>query len=107
MTGPSDVRETIVRAIEESRVLRVDYYDPRGERRVEPHACGISERGNDVVRVFQVSGPSRSGHGTDVWRLMRLDRILGIELCDDTFEARVAEGYSRNDDNMTHIYAQL
>ena len=107
MTRRSDFRETIIRAIRESRVLYVDYYDPRGERRVEPHACGISERGNDVVRVFQVSGPSRSGQGADVWRMMRLDRICGIALCDDTFEPRLVEGYSRDDDNMTYIYAQL
>ena len=38
---------------------------------------------------------------------MRLDRICGIALCGDTFEPRLVEGYSRDDDNMTYIYAQL
>ena len=98
--------ETIMCAIREHRVLLVDYYSPRGFRRAEPHACGVSRRGNEVARVFQVSGPSRSGERVNYWKMMRLDRIRDLEVLDDRFE-QPRPGYRPDDDHMIKIYADF
>ncbi len=106
MPGKSDSKRTIVDAIRARRVLLVGYYRPRGYRRVEPHACGVSKRGNDVVRVYQVSGPSRSGERVDFWKMMRLDRIHDIQVLDETL-AEARAGYERGDADMKWIYEEL
>lgn len=98
--------KTIINAIRKRKALLIDYYCPRGFRRVEPHACGVSQRGNEVVRVFQVCGPSRSGTRVNYWKMMRLDRIRDLEVLDDGFE-RPRPGYRPGDDHMIKIYAEL
>lgn len=102
----SALMETIIEGIRDRRVLLVDYTVPRGFRRVEPHACGLSQRGNEVVRVFQTSGPSRSGRRVDYWKLMRLDRICELEVLDDTFDLP-RPGYKPGDEHMIRIFADF
>ena len=102
----SDLMKTIVYAVRNRRVLLVDYYCPRGFRRVEPHACGVNQRGNEVVRAFQVSGPSRSGEPRRHWKMMRLDRIRDLVVLEETFQ-QARPGYSSGDDHMTTILAEL
>ncbi len=96
----------IISAIQGRHILLIDYYDPRGSRYVEPHACGISTAGNEVVRVFQVSGPSKSHEGEGFWKMMRLDRIHGLEALAQTFP-QARPGYQRGDQGMERIYEQL
>ena len=102
----SDLRETILKATRDHRVLLIDYSCPRGFRRVEPHACGVSQRGNDVVRVFQISGPSRSGERVNYWKMMRLDRIRDLEVLADTFDLP-RQGYQPGDEHMIRIFADF
>lgn len=98
--------QTIIDAINNRQVLLVDYYDPRGYRRVEPHCCGVTRPGNDAVRVFQVDGPSKSHEGTGFWKMMRLDRIVDIRVLDEQFE-QPRDGYQRGDSHLPEIYAEL
>ncbi len=103
---PSARMKTIMDAIRQHRALLVDYYEPRGDRRVEPHACGVSQRGNEVVRVYQVSGPSQSGQRVNYWKMMRLNRIRGLEVLDDTLD-RPRPRYQPGDKDMVTIYADF
>ena len=103
---PSALMKTIMGAIRQHRVLLVDYYKPRGDRRVEPHACGVSRPGNEVVRVYQVSGPSQSGEWVNYWKMMKLDRIRGLEVLGDTLD-RPRPGYQPGDKDMITIYADF
>ena len=102
----SPLKRTIVDAIRGHKVLQIDYHDPRGFRRVEPHACGVNRRGNDVVRVFQVCGPSRSGTRVNYWKMMRIDRIRDLQVLDDRFE-RPRPDYRPGDAHMVKICAEL
>lgn len=99
--------DTISDAINDRRVLLIDYYDSRGWRRVEPHCCGLHASTHaPVVRVFQVCGPSRSDEGELFWKLMRLDRIEDLQVLDETFtEAR--PDYSPGDKHIDPIYADF
>jgi hypothetical protein len=90
-------------AIAERRVLRI-FYDP-GVRFVEPHAHGLSQDGNGLLRAFQVSGASASGEQTH-WKLFRTDKIEAIKATDSTFD-EPRPGYRRGDSAMATIYAQL
>lgn len=98
--------QDIISAIRTRHILLIDYYDPRGSRQVEPHACGISTAGHEVVRVFQVSGPSKSEEGEGFWKMMRLDRIHSLKALVQTFP-RPRPGYQPGDKGMAQIYEQL
>lgn len=94
----------ICQAIEELRLLRIDY-DP-GIRIVEPHAHGASSKDNDLLRAFQTEGESASGEHVD-WKLFRVDRINSLELLDEHFDGP-RPGYRRGDSAMKGgIYCQL
>jgi hypothetical protein len=70
------MRDIVVRAIRERRILRVNY--PPGERLIEPYAIGFTAAGQIVVRAWQREGVSASG-GEEGLKLMRLDRFQAIE----------------------------
>ena len=97
--------ETIMEAIRNRQVLLVEYGGVPGAREIEPHACGVSRVGNEVVRAFQVDGPSRSGRTTG-WKLMRLDNIQSLEVSGETFE-ETRPHYARGDKHMIVIHEQL
>jgi hypothetical protein len=76
-----------------------------GHRIVEPHAYGIGDERQELLRVYQVGGASQSGEPIG-WKLFRVDEIRALHLLPDTFPGP-RQGYKRNDNAMTKIYAQL
>lgn len=48
-----------------------------GPRLIEPHAYGLSKKGKELLKAWQVSGHSNSGHPTG-WKTFRVDRITAI-----------------------------
>jgi len=53
-----------------------------GARLIEPHAYGLSKKGKELLKAFQVSGHSNSGHPTG-WKTFRVDRITALLPADD------------------------
>lgn len=101
-----NLMDQLIDAVENRRVLRIDYHEPRGWRLVEPFCCGITTAGNPGVRVYQINGPSKSHEGKHFWKLMRVDRIVSVEVTKETF-SQTRPGYSPNDKGMERIYADF
>ncbi|MEM9502023.1 MAG: hypothetical protein AAF941_09275 [Pseudomonadota bacterium] len=67
-------------------------------RIVEVHAVGVSSAGNRLMRVWQVSGGSKSGKFTG-WKLMTVSDASNLALTEQVSEAP-REGYRRGDRAM-------
>ena len=94
----------ICKAIRERLKLQLTY--DWGHRVVEPHAYGVGEEQQELLRVYQVGGASQSGERTG-WKLFRVDEIRSLHVLGETFPGP-RQGYRRNDKAMTRaIYAQL
>lgn len=95
---------TMMQAIDEGKLLQVDY---NGQRRlVEVHSVGISTAGNPVARVYQTGGGSQSGAPTP-WRLFDLDKIPETFSLTEINSEGPREGYNRDDMAMVSIFRQL
>ena len=93
----------LCKAIAEHLKLQLVY--DWGHRVVEPHAYGVGDEGQELLRVYRVGGASQSGEPIG-WRLFRVDEIRTLHVLADTFPGP-RPGYRRNDKAMTRIYAQL
>lgn len=85
MGGNMD-RGTIMRALDERRVLQITYAGG-GPRTIQPHAILRKPDGTELLEAYQVRGFSEGGmeHG---WKHFDLSRIDFVESHDETFEAR-------------------
>lgn len=88
--------QALSRAIKEKRCIAIRYHDQRQVRVVEPHAVYANERGELVLDAYQTRGFSASGRPPPFWRPFRLKKISAVSLLKETFEPRVAEGFSSN-----------
>lgn len=93
----------IIYAINNRSVLKFKY---KGfDRVVEPHAVGVSKKGNTLMRCYQVSGGSYSGNVPD-WKLMSVGKISSLEISQTSF-SEPRDGYVRGDKCMRKVLAQL
>lgn len=93
----------IISAIENMNVIEFHY---NGHWRVvEPHAYGVTPKGNEVLRAYQKDGTSDSGKVPD-WRLFSVNKIEGLKIIDDTF-SKPRLGYKVGDSAMSEIYCEL
>lgn len=91
----------IIDAIKNQNVISFDY---EGESRtVEPHCYGVTTKGNEAIRAFQISGYSSSGKMG--WKLYDLSKADDIEVLDETFDVR--DGYKQGDKGMLRIFAEI
>ncbi|GHT34541.1 hypothetical protein AGMMS49574_22170 [Bacteroidia bacterium] len=91
----------IINAIKNQNVITFDY---EGESRtVEPHCHGVTTKGNEVIRAYQIDGYSSSGKMG--WKLYDLSKADDIEVLDETFEVR--DDYKRGDKDMAKIFAEI
>lgn len=96
------MRQTIMQAIENMQLLEFDY--DGGTRIVEPHCYGLTTKGNEAIRAYQVDGYSSSGKMG--WKLYDLSKASSINLLDQTF-ASPRDGYSQGDRGMSEIFIEL
>lgn len=91
----------IINAIKNQNVITFDY---EGESRtVEPHCYGLTTKGNEAIRAYQIDGYSSSGELT--WKMYTLSKADNIEVLDETFEVR--GDYKKGDKGMSRIFAEI
>lgn len=91
----------ITNAIDNQNVITFDY---DGElRTVEPHCYGLTTKGNEAIRAYQVDGYSSSGKMG--WKLYDLSKTDNIEILDETFDVR--DDYKKGDKGMSRIFSEI
>lgn len=96
------MRNKIIDAIKNQNLVSL-YYDG-GLREVEPYCFGVSSQGNDLLRVYQISGYSNSNKMG--WKLLSFNNIKTIEILEEKFE-NIRSEYKRGDKVMTSIYCEI
>lgn len=95
------MKNQIIEAIENMNVIEFSY---DGENRVvEPHCFGVTTKGNDAIRAFQVDGYSSSGKLG--WKLYDLSKIYDLSVLEEMFEVR--DDYKPGDKGMVDIYIEI
>ena len=74
-------------------------------RVVEVHAVGVSKDGNDIMRVWQVSGGS-SGNESVGWKLLRVREASAMQILDEKSDAP-RDRYRRGDSAMAKIFCEV
>jgi predicted DNA-binding transcriptional regulator YafY len=90
----ANILHIISQAIKDRRCVAIRYHDQRQIRVVEPHAIYTGERGELMVDAYQTRGYSSSGRPPPFWRPFRLKKITAVSVLKESFEIRVAEGFS-------------
>jgi hypothetical protein len=96
------VDSMLVDAIDQRHTIMFDYEG--AERIVEPHCYGVTKKGKEAIRGYQVGGYSSSGRMG--WRLFSVDKVRNLSVGKDVFSAP-RPGYKRGDRDMETIYAQI
>ncbi|MHB8742362.1 MAG: WYL domain-containing protein [Sulfuricaulis sp.] len=88
--------QLISQAIKDKHCIAIRYHDQRQIRVVEPHAVYTDERGELAMDAYQTRGHSASGRPPPFWRPFRLNKITAVSVLKETFQPRLAEGFSAN-----------
>ena len=97
------MNQSITQAIREMKLISLTY---KGINRVvEPHAYGLSAKGNELLRCYQVQGSHTSIKQHD-WDLLTVSKIENLNVLSDGF-ASARPDYKKNDKHIPTIYAQL
>lgn len=95
------MNDDLINAIENMNVIQFNY---DGEPRVvEAHCYGVTTKGNEAIRAYQVGGYSSSG--SLGWKLYDLSKMADLEILDDSFSIR--SGYNKGDKGMHSIFIEL
>lgn len=92
----------IVNAIRNKNLLEF-YYDG-GTRVVEPHCYGLTTKGSEGLRAYQVDGYSSSGKMG--WKMFDMGKARSIKALNQSF-SNPRSGYRRGDRGMGRIYCEL
>jgi len=92
----------IVNSIRNKYLLEF-YYDG-GSRIVEPHCYGLTTKGNEGLRAYQVDGYSSSGEMG--WKMFDMGKARSIKALNQSFN-NPRSGYKRGDRGMSRIYYEL
>lgn len=80
-------------------------YCDGGYRVVEPHCCGISADGRNILLAFQIEGFSRSG-ATQAWKLFVVTEIQELQKLDATFPGP-RPGFNPEDSVIAQVCIRL
>ena len=100
-------KSTIMDCMNGKRISEVYYDDDedpggKGKRWVEIYCYGTSKAGNDVVRVYQVGGDTKTMQPG--WKLFRVDRMDALKKLGGTFSEPRPLFNPTGDKDMTKIY---
>ena len=100
-------KSTIMDCMVDRRIAEVYYDDDedpggKGKRWVEIYCYGTSKAGNDVVRVYQVGGDTKTMQPG--WKLFRVDRMDALKKVGGTVSEPRPLFNPTGDKDMTKIY---
>ena len=100
-------KSTIMDCMVDRRIAEVYYDDDedpggKGKRWIEVYCYGVSKAGNDVVRVYQVGGDTKTMQPG--WKLFRVDRMDALKKLGGTFSEPKPLFNPTGDKDMTKIY---
>ena len=100
-------RSEIEDAMEKRRIVSLRYDDKedpggKGQRWIEIYCYGVSLKGNDIIRVYQIGGDTKTIQPG--WKTFRTDRINNFQILGGTFEEPRPLFNPNGDDSMTRIY---
>ena len=100
-------KSTIMDCMVDRRIAEVYYDDDedpggKGKRWIEIYCYGTSKAGNDVVRVYQVGGDTKTMQPG--WKLFRVDRMDALKKLGGTFSEPRLLFNPTGDKDMTKIY---
>jgi hypothetical protein len=90
-------------AIRLKHVVRFTYHG--GVRDVEPHVYGRDAGGSELLRAYQLRGPSRSGE-TAGWKMFLVEDISHLAVTFEPFTAPRA-GYAPVDKIIAFVNCQI
>ena len=97
----------IMNALRKRRIVELSYDDEedpggKGRRWVQMYCYGVSKAGNDVVRVYQVGGDTKTIQPG--WKLFRTDRMENMRVLGGTFDEAKPLFNPTGDKDMIKIY---
>jgi len=100
-------RGDILDGMHQKRIMELQYDDGedpggKGKRWIQMYCYGVSLAGNDVVRVYQVGGSTKTIQPG--WKLFRVDRMNGLRKLGGTFDEAKPLFNPTGDKDMTNIY---
>jgi hypothetical protein len=103
-------KETVKKIMDGKRLASVYYddgEDPGGKNKrwIEIYCYGISKRNNDMVRVYQIGGDTKTIQPG--WKTFRVDRMDNLEMLGGTFEEPRPLFNPSGDKDMIQIYKIL
>jgi hypothetical protein len=90
-------------AVARQIVLELRYHSY--SRLVEPYVYGVSRRGDELLRCYQVAGGSVGGERRG-WKLLRVSEIASFHTTQTSFEPRATQ-YNPQDRGIPQIYCRI
>ena len=97
------MNQSICNAISNKKVI--EFYFKNGPRVVEPFCYGLSKKGKEILRGFQVGGYSESKNPVG-WRLFDVDYMENLIITKENFSSDRRD-YNPNDSMMAQIYCNV
>lgn len=100
-------RSDIMNGMAKRRIMELNYDDEedpggKGRRWIQMYCYGVSKAGNDVVRVYQVGGDTKTIQPG--WKLFRVDRMKNLRKLSGTFDEAKPLFNPTGDKDMIKIY---
>ena len=100
-------RSDILDGMHQKRIMELQYDDGedpggKGKRWIQMYCYGVSKAGNDVVRVYQVGGDTKTIQPG--WKLFRTDRMENMRTLSGTFDEAKPLFNPTGDKDMIRIY---
>jgi hypothetical protein len=96
------MNSTICSAIKNKQELELTYHGYR--REVQPHALGINDHGDEVLRCYQTKGRSESSNQSG-WKLLLIKEISFLYNLNVGFLTHPQ--YKRNDKSMKQVICEI
>ena len=100
-------RSDIMNGMSKRRIMELNYDDEedpggKGRRWIQMYCYGVSKAGNDIVRVYQVGGDTKTIQPG--WKLFRVDRMQNLRTLGGTFNEAKPLFNPTGDKDMIKIY---
>lgn len=92
----------IIQAVANQNLIQFHY--DGGVRIVEPHCYGLTTKGNEGLRAYQVDGYSSTGKMG--WKMFDLANATSLVILEDRFE-NPRNDYKKGDKGMSVIYREI